>query len=358
MNCVAVDLFCGIGGLTYGVQKAGIDVVAGIDIDPTCQYAYETNNRAKFINKGIENVNAEEVASLYPENSIKVLMGCAPCQPFSNYSLRYIKDGYKDNKWKLLYYFIDIIEKIKPDIVFTENVPQLAKAIVFEDFIKKLQEMGYHISWKIINCADYGVPQSRNRLVLLASKLSKIELIEPLYNEATYFTVADTIKSLPPLKDGEIFEFDPLHKTSKLSKLNQRRIQHSVPGGTWQDWSDGLKLPCHKKNTGKGYKAVYGRMEWTKPSPTITTQFYGYGNGRFGHPEQDRAISFREGALLQSFPPYYKFIDDQNPQTNKKIGIHIGNAVPVELGVAIGRSIIKHLTEMGGKSYMVKEKSM
>lgn len=343
MNCAAIDLFCGIGGLTYGVQKAGIDVIAGIDIDPTCKYAYETNNKSIFINKGIENIDDEELKALYPENSIKVLMGCAPCQPFSNYSLRYIKDGHKDNKWKLLYYFIDLVEKIKPDIVSMENVPQLVKTNVFKDFTNRLQKAGYYTSWEIVNCAGYGVPQSRNRLVLLASRFGKIELIDPLYNEATYLTVADAIKYLPPLKDGEISEFDSLHRASKLSKLNKQRIRQSVPGGTWQDWSDELKLPCHKKSTGKGYRAVYGRMEWDKPSPTITTQFYGYGNGRFGHPEQDRAISLREGAILQSFPPDYKFIDEQNPQTNKQLGIHIGNAVPVELGVAIGRSILEHV---------------
>jgi len=347
MNCVAIDLFCGIGGLTHGVQKAGIDVVAGIDIDSTCKYAYETNNKSIFINKGVEDIDIEELKTLYPADSIKILMGCAPCQPFSNYSLRYIKDGHKDNKWKLMYYFIDLVEKIKPDIVSMENVPQLSKTIVFKDFIKRLQKLGYYISWKIVNCADYGVPQCRYRLVLLASKFGNIELIEPLYNEDTYLTVADAIKGLPPLKDGEISELDPLHRASKLSKINKLRIRNSLPGGTWQDWSDELKLPCHKKSTGKGYQAVYGRMEWNKPSPTITTQYYGYGNGRFGHPEQDRAISLREGAILQSFPPDYKFIDEQNPQTNKQIGIHIGNAVPVELGVAIGRSIIEHLIKMG-----------
>ena len=137
MNCVAIDLFCGIGRLTHGVQKAGIDVIAGIDIDRTCKYAYEINNKSVFINENIENIRGEELKALYPKDSIKVLMGCAPCQPFSNYSLRYIKDGHKDNKWKLLYHFIDLVEKIKPDIVSIENVPQLVKTNVFKDFTLK-----------------------------------------------------------------------------------------------------------------------------------------------------------------------------------------------------------------------------
>lgn len=349
MDCVAIDLFCGVGGLTHGIQKAGIEVVAGIDIDSSCQYAYETNNDAVFINKGIEDICPSEIGGYYPDGSIKILMGCAPCQPFSNYSLRYVKEGHKDDKWKLLYYFGELVEKVKPDIVSMENVPQLSKEVVFEDFIHKLRELGYSVSWNIVNCADYGVPQNRIRLVLLASRYGDIELIPRMYDEKDYKTVKDAIGCLPHIKDGETSSTDILHRSSKLSTVNKNRIQQSKPGGTWQDWDPSLLLPCHKKATGKGYKSVYGRMEWDKPAPTITTQFYGYGNGRFGHPVQDRAISLREGALLQSFPTDYKFIDLNSTQTNRQIGVHIGNAVPVDLGYAIGVSIINHLEEKGEK---------
>ncbi len=352
VNCVAVDLFCGIGGLTHGIQKAGIKVVAGIDIDSTCKYAYEINNQALFINKGVEDVTADEIAALYPQGCFKVLMGCAPCQPFSNYSLRYIKDGRKDNKWRLLYYFLDLVKDTEPDIISMENVPQLIKEKVFEDFKEKLEQLGYNVSWSIVNCANYGVPQNRNRLVLLASRFGNINLIDPIYDENNLLTVGDVIGNLPPIEDGEVSSEDIMHKASKLSKINKCRIKQSVPGGTWKDWSEELQLPCHKRSTGRGYGAVYGRMEWKKSSPTITTQFYGYGNGRFGHPEQDRAISLREGALLQSFPINYKFIDEKNPPTNRNIGIHIGNAVPVELGNAIGVSIKNHLLEVEERRVM------
>ena len=338
MNIVAVDLFCGIGGLSHGVQNVGINVVAGIDINNNCKYAYEENNNAIFINKNIENISYEEINNLYPKDSIKVLMGCAPCQPFSTYSFRYTKDGYKDNKWRLLYYFLDIIEGVKPHII-----PKLSKEVVFNDFVNKLQDMGYNISWSIVNCASYGVPQNRKRLVLLASRLGDISIIEPIYDKNSYVTVKEAISYLPQINDGETHKLDNLHRSSKLSNLNKERIKQSSPGGTWQDWDDDLKLLCHKKSTGKSYKSVYGRMEWDKPSPTITTQFYGYGNGRFGHPEQDRAISIREGALLQSFPKEYKFINEENYNSNRELGIQIGNAVPVKLGEAIGKSILKHL---------------
>ncbi len=165
----------------------------------------------------------------------------------------------------------------------------------------------------------------------------------PELKEEEFLTVGDVIRVLPPISDGECDKNDLIHKAAKLSKMNKLRIKQSVPGGTWKDWDDELQLQCHKRETGKGYGAVYGRMKWEKPAPTITTQFYGYGNGRFGHPDQDRALSFREGTLLQSFPEEYKFIDENNPQTNKRLGVHIGNAVPVELGRAIGESILMHI---------------
>lgn len=343
MKCAAVDLFCGIGGLTHGLQLAGIPVVAGFDIEKSCRFAYERNNNAHFVWRDVSDITGEELKQYYPHDSIKILVGCAPCQPFSTYSLRYNKFGKKDDKWRLLYYFANLVSEVLPEIVSMENVPQLNQEKVFCDFVTQLQKSGYHCNWRVVNCADYGVPQCRKRLVLLASRLGDIDLIPPLYDPKHYRTVRDAIGNLPPLEDGAVDFNDPLHRASKLSSLNKRRILQSVPGGSWQDWDDDLKLPCHQKSSGKGYKAVYGRMEWDKPSPTITTQYYGYGNGRFGHPEQNRALSMREGALLQSFPPDYQFIDPNNQETNRNIGVHIGNAVPVQLGRAIGTSILQHI---------------
>lgn len=346
MPVVAIDLFCGVGGLTHGLQLAGVPVVAGIDIEKTCKFAYEKNNNAKFILEDITKICSSELNEYYPKDSIKVLVGCAPCQPFSNYTLRYNKNGKKDNKWRLLYYFLNLVRDILPEVISMENVPQLTKEKVFIDFIAKLEELGYYYSWQIVDCASYGVPQSRKRLVLLASKLGKINLIPPKYDKEHYLTVRDAIGELPYLEDGGIDKIDALHCASKLSSKNKLRIRQSVPGGTWKDWDDNLKLVCHKKNSGESYGSVYGRMEWDKPSPTITTQYYGYGNGRFGHPEQDRALSMREGALLQSFPPDYQFIDPEHRINKRKLGMHIGNAVPVELGRAIGISILTHLHSM------------
>lgn len=350
MNIEAVDLFCGIGGLTHGVEKAGIKVVAGIDIDGSCEYAYTKNNDAIFVEKSIEDVTANELINYFNENVIKVLMGCAPCQPFSRYSYRYNKNGYKNEMWKLLYEFQRLIKETSPCIVSMENVPKLAKTEVFDDFVSMLKKNEYYVYWDIVNCAGYGVPQNRNRLVLLASKLGDISLIDPIFDESSYMTVEDAISHLEEIDNGETSNNDPMHKASKLSDINLKRIQQSVPGGNWTDWNEDLVLDCHKKETGKTYKSVYGRMEWGKPAPTITTQYYGYGNGRFGHPEQNRAISLREGAILQSFPIGYKLLNDENKLTTREIGKHIGNAVPVKLGVAIGKSILNHLNNPGGEN--------
>lgn len=343
MFSTAIDLFCGIGGLTKGLSLSGINVLAGIDIDNSCRFAYEKNNSAKFINCDVTTLKGEVLRNLYPYDAVRILVGCAPCQPFSKYTNRYRKNGQKDDKWKLLYSFARLIQEVTPEIISMENVPDLKNETIFSDFVSTLRKLNYYVDSKIVYCPEYGVPQNRKRLVLLASRLGKITLIPPLYSRENYPTVRQAIGNLPILKSGEQDPIDSLHRSCHLSSINLKRIQQSVPGGTWRDWEAELQLKCHKKNSGKSYPSVYGRMCWDEPSPTITTQFYGYGNGRFGHPEQDRAISLREGALLQSFPPDYIFIDDEHPSNRKELGIHIGNAVPVELGKAIGLSIQQHL---------------
>ncbi len=343
MPSAVVDLFCGVGGLTHGLQRAGLNVVAGIDFEESCEYAYQRNNNSDFIRRDITTINPDDVNDLFPPNTIKVLAGCAPCQPFSKYTSRYRKEGYQDDKWRLLYYFGNIIEAIQPEIIAMENVPELRSTDVFLDFINKLNELNYHVWSSVVFCPDYGVPQNRKRLVLLASNLGTISLIPPTHQPEQYVTVQDVIRHLPALQAGQTDANDPLHTSTRLSAKNLRRMQASVPGGTWRDWPEELQLKCHKKDSGTSYPSVYGRMEWDKPSPTITTQFYGYGNGRFGHPEQDRAISLREGAILQSFPQNYEFVQNGICANKRKLGVQIGNAVPVELGRAIGVSIVNHI---------------
>lgn len=339
----AIDLFCGAGGLTHGLIKQSVVVKAGFDIDPVCQYAFEHNNNAPFVLKDVATVTGEEIKAFFKANEITVLAGCAPCQPFSKYTQG--TDTTKDKKWPMLYEFARIIEEVLPDVVTMENVPQVKKHKVYKDFEKKLEELDYHVSSHVVFCPDYGIPQTRHRLVLLASRLGPIELIKPTRKPENYKTVKQTIGKLPAVKHGTGNQNDPLHVASRLSETNFKRIKASKPDGSWLDWDENLVADCHKKEGRATYRSVYGRMSWNKPSPTITTQFVGFGNGRFGHPIQDRAITLREGALLQTFPKSYKFVEPGNKVYMKHLATMIGNAVPVKLGEVIGKSIKRHVEE-------------
>jgi len=230
-----------------------------------------------------------------------------------------------------------------------ENVPGLAGHKVFQQFVETLQAEGYNVSYRLIDCSEYGLPQKRRRLVLLASKMGDICLTAPAQFGRPPKTVWDAIKRFPALENGSTDPRDPLHRCARLSPLNQKRIKASVPGGTWKDWPSDLVADCHRKETGQSYSSVYSRMEWDRPSPTITTQFYGFGTGRFGHPEQDRALSLREGAALQSFPQDYQFVPPGEAINQRVVGRMIGNAVPVLLGELIGHSILTHISAIDNR---------
>ena len=340
-----VDLFCGAGGLAHGLRQEGFSVAAGVDIDARCGFAFEYNNAAKFIERDVLDLSGSELSNLLEPGLPRILVGCAPCQPFSIYNQK-----NDDPKWRLLEKFSELITEVGPDIVSMENVPRLLEfrgGEVFAKFHQALIRAGYSVFHDVVFLPKYGLPQRRSRLVLIASRHGDIELEKPTHDDSNYRTVAEAIGGLQPLAAGEKDLNDPLHVASKLSPTNLRRIRASMPGGSWSDWDDELVADCHKVRTGKGYKSVYGRMRPDEPAPTITTQFYGFGNGRFGHPEQDRAISLREGAILQSFPRDYKFVPDEAHINFKALGRMIGNAVPVLLGQVIGRSIASHLADHG-----------
>lgn len=346
MKIEAIDLFCGIGGLTYGLQKSGINIVAGIDNDETCRYAYETNNKAPFINADITQYNLDKIKKLYSKNAVKVLVGCAPCQPFSSHTFKN-KSKVCDNRWNLLTYFGKIVDEMLPEIVSMENVRGIVKTDVFKTFLGVLKKNNYHVDYRVVYIPDYGAPQNRSRLILLASRIGEIKIPKSTHTKDIYVTVRDVIKKLQPIKIGQTSKKDSLHKAKNLSETNLQRIKQSKPNGTWHDWDKKLLLACYKKKSGQTYTSVYGRMAWDGVSPTITTQFFNYGSGRFGHPTQNRALSLREGALLQTFPEDYDFGEVKSMTT---ISRHIGNAVPPILGKAIGNTIKKHLNKYYGQS--------
>ena len=335
----AVDLFCGAGGMTHGLRRGGIDVALGVDVDENCRYPIEHNNDTKFLNADVSGLDPGVILREFEKADVSLLVGCAPCQPFSTYS-QGARAGSRSGDWNLVDEFARLIEITRPDLVGMENVPALRHQTVFETFLSSLTD--YDVGYWVVDCSQLGVPQVRKRLVLIASRLGPVA---PLELTGKCKTVGDSIKYLPEIEAGESDPDDPIHKACRLSPLNLLRIQHSLPGGTWRDWPEDLRAGCHAKESGKTYPSVYGRMTWDDLAPTITTQCFGYGNGRFGHPEQDRAISLREASILQTFPDQYQFVKEGERIMFARLGRLIGNAVPVKVGEAIAISLVEHVGE-------------
>lgn len=339
---VCIDLFCGAGGLTHGLIEAGVRVSAGFDFDDACEHPYTANHDGvSFYKRDVSDLRGADLEPLFDAASVRVLAGCAPCQPFSSYAQRY--DTVGTVRWGLLRHFARLVEETSPEIVTMENVPSVTKHRVFHDFVTRLKARGYTVWYEVIDCAKFGLPQRRRRTVLLASllgpiKLQNSDLLQPK-------TVRDALKGLPVLRHGASDKNDSLHTAARLSPLNVERINASKPGGSWRDWPPHLIADCHQKPTGKSYPGVYGRMRWDEPAPTLTTQFFGFGSGRFGHPSQARGLSLREGAILQGFPHDYSFVPDGKKIYFKILGRMIGNAVPVQLGRVIGETLIQHVKE-------------
>lgn len=343
---VAVDLFCGVGGLTHGLTKAGVKVELGVDLDPACRYPMEENNAAKFLEADVGDLLPSDLKVAFGDAVITLLAGCAPCQPFSSYA-QAAKRTTPHGDWELLRSFSKLVLAVRPTLVTMENVPPLLKQQIFKDFVADLRAAGYDLDFKVVDGRNIGLPQRRQRLVLVASLLGPIVIPDTDKPQAT---VRQTIADLPPLSAGSSNLDDPLHAAASLSDLNLARIRHSKPGGTWRDWPSELVSPCHVRATGGTFPSVYGRMEWDAPAPTMTTQCYGFGNGRFGHPEQDRAISLREAAMIQSFPKDYAFVPKGSPINFSTLGRMIGNAVPVILGEFIGEILVDHVKAFGASN--------
>jgi DNA (cytosine-5)-methyltransferase 1 len=340
----AVDLFCGAGGMTHGLIQAGIRVEAGIDVDPRAEHAYRTNNPgAEFLQWDVSRKNCSSIAKLFRPGAVRLLAGCAPCQPFSKLT----NGARRHEAWDLLDNFGRFVRGILPELVLMENVPELEErgGNVFQRFVKTLRRVGYRMDWRVISCEEYGVPQTRRRLVLLASMIGEVSVVSGRYRFPSQFkTVRQAIDALTPLASGEEDPRDPLHAAVRLTSVNLRRIRATPhDGGTWKKWPKALILPCHRRSTGRSYTSIYGRMWWDKPAPTMTTLCTGLGNGRFGHPEQDRAITLREAALLQSFPRPYEFWPPAEKPNRSAIGRMIGNAVPPRLAQALGKGLLSHL---------------
>lgn len=228
-----------------------------------------------------------------------------------------------------------------PEFVTMENVTRLARMSVFENFVAELTSLGYAVDHGTLYGPEFGLPQERRRLVLLASRIGAVPLPTGEKDKRKFKTVKQTIYGLPKLAHGDADPHDPLHTARRMTPINLARMQASIPGGTWRDWPEELLSPCHRRASGASFQAFYGRMKWDAPSPTITTQAYSFGTGRFGHPEQHRSLTLREAAMLQGFPRSYKFVAAGERPSMQAVGRLIGNAVPPPFGVAVGRRFME-----------------
>lgn len=342
----AVDFFCSGGGMSYGMQKAGINILAGIDFDKSCKETYEENIvGAEFIHADVFNLKEIELTerlNLQINDDNLLLIGCSPCQFWSMINTsRKKSEKSKD----LLKEFRRFVEYLKPGYVVVENVPGVKRRKEesgLDNFIIWLENNNYKVHAEIHEVSEYGVPQYRKRFTLIANRVNN-ETIEPLKHSGEKLTLKDVIgekNGFPKIPQGHKDTSEFMHTVAGLKQLNLDRLAITPHnGGTRMAYvfDEKLAVPCHFAKT-DGFKDIYGRMWWDRPAPTITTKFFSISNGRFAHPEEDRAISLREGAVLQSFPKTYKF----KGTSLANIARMIGNAVPPIYARAIGSAIINN----------------
>jgi DNA (cytosine-5)-methyltransferase 1 len=340
----AVDFFCGAGGMSLGLSKSGIDVLAGVDNASDCRRTYERNiPGAKFIKHDISTLSAPELArrlSLRIDDRSLVFAGCSPCQFWSK--IRTDKTRAAQTAF-LLKQFQKFIRHFRPGFVVVENVPGLysqKQQTILPDFIRFLEGLGFAWDDGIINANDYGVPQNRMRYLLIATRLSPRVALpspspDPLLTVSAFIGVANGFREIAAgHRDASDFQ----HTSSALSPDNLRRIRKTEEsGGDRSAWKDDETLQIDAyRGRDDIFRDVYARMYWNRPAPTITTRFNSFSNGRFGHPEEDRAISIREGATLQTFPKDFVF----HASSMNHLARQIGNAVPPELARRIGQHLI------------------
>jgi DNA (cytosine-5)-methyltransferase 1 len=342
----AVDFFCSGGGMSYGMQSAGVKILAGIDFDDNCTDTYKSNiNGAEFIHVDVFNLKETELEaqlSLEKNDDNLILIGCSPCQYWSIINTK--KEKSKKSK-DLLSEFRRFVEYFVPGYVVVENVPGVyrnKKESGLESFIEWLREQNYNVHYNVHEVSNYGVPQHRKRFTLIANRITDVELF-PLKTEGKKKTVRDTIGEIngfPKISPGSRDKSDFMHTVAGLTKINVDRLAITPKdGGTRLAYvnDENLAPKCHFEKP-YVFKDIYGRMFWDRPSPTITTKFFSISNGRFAHPEEDRAISLREGAVLQSFPKDYIFKTSSISNTARMIG----NAVPPKYAEAVAKAIIQN----------------
>jgi DNA (cytosine-5)-methyltransferase 1 len=338
-NFISFDLFSGVGGLTEGLRQAGFDTRFAFEINEIAAKAYSMNHENTIvITKDIRAVDLDEIKRKLNVLVPHLLAGCPPCQGFSSIRRLNRSKPVADSRNDLINQYVDFVEYFNPYTIMLENVPWLEKDIVFDNAKKRLKTMGYTIDVAIVDVKDYGVPQRRKRLVMVGSRLGPISIAKPNEN-IKKVTVRDRIGKLPEPEKSN----DKLHKIFPSHTPEIQKLIKDIPhdGGSRRDLGEERQLKCHTKEN-IGFHDIYGRLRWDDYSSTITGGCLNPSKGRFLHPEQDRCISAREAALLQSFPRNYKFPTDVSKSS---IALMIGNALPPRFSYYQARNIRKHLIE-------------
>lgn len=333
-NINAVDLFSGCGGLSEGLKQAGFKVIAGVEINKNAAKAYRMNHSGTVLfEDDIRKLDTGKILNLLKGRPLHLLAGCPPCQGFSALRKLNRKSSIRDKRNSLIGEYYRFVEELAPLTIMLENVPGIVDYTLFKAIVRKLKKLGYNIVYKVVNVADYSVPQRRKRLVLIGSKLCKIDIADGLN---TVTTVREALRKLKGT-----------NKNDKLRKVYPHHMEHIqemislIPknGGSRKDLPAKYKLECHKKKN-IGFNDVYGRLRWDAVSSTITGGCLNPSKGRFLHPEKDRCISAREAALLQTFPIDYQFPIDI-PKTD--LALLIGNALPPEFTRIQAKNICQHI---------------
>lgn len=300
----AIDLFCGCGGLTAGLQQAEFEVIGAVDNNLLATETYKLNHPSVHvwttdITELPTSVVLEEL-NIQP-GELDLLAGCPSCQGFSTIRTHNGKHKIDDPRNNLIFEFFRFIEELEPKAIMMENVPNLQREESFEEFKSRVKGLGYSYKYEVLNAADYGVPQRRKRLVFVAARHRAIDLAEASKIKTT---VRDVIGNMSRPENSD----DPLHNypQNRTDRINKMISLIPTDGGSRSDLPEEFRLPCHRKNP-TYFRDVYGRMKWDEVSPTITGGCVSPSKGRFLHPEQNRAITLREAAILQSFPPNYRF---------------------------------------------------
>ncbi len=333
---IAIDLFSGCGGLTFGLKQARFDVIAALELDPVASATYRLNHPGTLLKEtDIRDIDGEAwMAELEIQPSeLDLIAGCPPCQGFSRLRTKNGARSNRDRRNRLLLEMARMIRAFLPKTVMMENVPGLEHHTVFKQFLRDLRKVGYLPRWAIHDVRRYGVPQRRRRLVLLAGRGFEV----PFGMESRSMrTVRMAIGNLKPAGQSR----DPLHDMPENRSEGMRKRIELIPkdGGSRLDLPKELQLNCHLRLD--GFKDVYGRIAWNDISPTITGGCFNPSKGRFLHPEENRNITMREAALLQTFPRSFCL----PPGTTKTDAAQmIGNALPPEFvrrqALSISRAI-------------------